>query len=174
MLGGSTLASVVSHAEYTVLSDKRFKQNISENVHGLDFIMQLKPVTYNYDISGLNKFRGKDQPPTTMTNEIQRKNWQENMNKAIARKESIRYTGFLAQDVEEAAKKIGYDFSGLKKPQNNQDNYGLAYSSFVVPLVKAVQEQQKQIEELKLKADSFDELKKEIEELKKQVKACNY
>jgi type II secretory pathway component PulM len=47
--------------------------------------------------------------------------------------------------------------------------YALRYSDFVTPLVKAVQEQQKQIEELKVNADAFDELKKEIEELKKQI-----
>jgi hypothetical protein len=57
-----------------------------------------------------------------------------------ANKEKKLYTGFVAQEVEVAANKLGYDFSGVYKPQNDRDAYGLSYSDFVVPLVKAVQE----------------------------------
>ncbi len=160
MLGSYSTESVASYAEYTELSDKRFKKNISEVTHGLDFIMQLKPVTYNYDISALMKFYAGTEQPVHLQNDILRLKWQERMRGAITRKESILYTGFLAQDVERAAQKIGYDFSGVKKPQNEQNHYGLAYSSFVVPLVKAVQEQQKMIEKLN----------EEVDKLKQQVK----
>ena len=34
-------------------------------------------------------------------------------------KESIRYSGFIAQDVEKAAIEVGYDFSGIDKPKND-------------------------------------------------------
>ena len=50
------------------------------------------------------------------------------------------YTGFIAQDVEKAAKELNYDFSGVDAAKNSKDLYGLRYSEFVVPLVKAVQE----------------------------------
>ena len=70
---------------------------------------------------------------------------------------AIRRTGFIAQEVEKAANATGYDFSGIIKPKTEQDHYSLSYESFVVPLVKAVQEQQQLIEELK----------KQNEELKK-------
>jgi len=43
----------------------------------------------------------------------------------------------------------GYEFDGVVVPKNSKETYGLAYSQFVVPLVKAVQEQQVQIEALK-------------------------
>ena len=49
-------------------------------------------------------------------------------------------TGFIAQEVEAAAKKLGFDFSGVDAPKNENDYYGLRYAEFVVPLVKAVQE----------------------------------
>ena len=54
--------------------------------------------------------------------------------------------GFIAQEVETAAKNVGYDFSGVDAPKNENDLYGLRYAEFVVPIVKAMQEQQKQIE----------------------------
>lgn len=51
------------------------------------------------------------------------------------------HTGFIAQDVERTAQSINYMFSGVDKPgDNRQSFYGLRYSDFVVPLVKAVQE----------------------------------
>ena len=56
-------------------------------------------------------------------------------------------SGFIAQEVETAANSIGYQFSGIVKPQNDSDYYSLRYAEFVVPLVKAVQEQQKLIED---------------------------
>ena len=43
----------------------------------------------------------------------------------------------------------GYDFSGVDKPKNEKDSYGLRYAEFVTPLVKAIQEQQRMILELK-------------------------
>ena len=49
-------------------------------------------------------------------------------------------TGFVAQDVEKTAQQIGYDFDGINHPQNDKDNYSLAYADFVPSLVKAVQE----------------------------------
>jgi hypothetical protein len=63
--------------------------------------------------------------------------------------------------VESAAAQAGYDFSGVDKPKNDQDFYGLRYGSFVVPLVKAIQEQQQ----------SIDALKKENESLKQKIAA---
>ena len=60
-----------------------------------------------------------------------------------------------------------YDFSGVDKPKNENDMYGLRYSEFVVPLVKAMQEQQQMINELrKQNAD----LQKRVLDLEKKVK----
>ncbi len=47
------------------------------------------------------------------------------------------------------ANELGYDFSGVDAPRNEDDHYGLRYAEFVVPLVKAVQEQQEMIESQK-------------------------
>jgi hypothetical protein len=133
------------------LSDNRFKKNIKEDVPGLEFIKLLRPVTYNYDIKGFNTHLRGNMPAAT---QLQRAD--SAMGKAlskiegpqptkedeagIAKKEKIQYTGLVAQEVETAANKVGYDFSGLHKPQNDKDTYGLNYTDFVVPLIKSVQE----------------------------------
>ena len=74
--------------------------------------------------------------------------------------------GFLAQDVERAAKEAGYDFSGVQKPANPDELYSLRYSDFVMPLVKAVQEQQKMIDDQK---NAIDELRQQNMELQIQL-----
>ena len=75
----------------------------------------------------------------------------------------MRQSGFIAQEVAEAASRAGYDFNGVHIPDNADDNYSIAYSQFVVPLVKAVQEQQAMIEEQQA---MIEILQAEIEALK--------
>ena len=73
-------------------------------------------------------------------------------------------TGFIAQEVEAAAKKIGFNFSGVDKPKNDTDFYGLRYAEFVVPLVKGMQEQQAIIEEQNKRIEKLERLLKEFSE----------
>ncbi|TMI79425.1 MAG: SlyX family protein [Bacteroidetes bacterium] len=89
------------------------------------------------------------------------------MDKALKEKEQIRLTGFVAQEVEKSAKELGFNFSGIDAPKNQNDVYGLRYSEFVVPLVKAVQEQQAIIEK---QQQQIDDLKKELEGMKAKLK----
>ena len=83
-------------------------------------------------------------------------------------------TGFIAQEVEAAARKAGFAFSGVDKPKNEKDFYGLRYAEFVVPLVKGMQEQQVIIEEQKKNLDTqkqrIDELEKRIKELGDRIR----
>jgi len=78
----------------------------------------------------------------------------------------------VAQDVERAAKELGYDFCGVDAPKNANDVYSLRYADFVVPLVKAVQEQQLIIDTQNKKIDQLqqqmDVLIKEMKELKEK------
>jgi trimeric autotransporter adhesin len=63
--------------------------------------------------------------------------------------------------VYDAARQLGYDFSGVSAPENGKGLYGLAYAEMVVPLVKAVQE---------LKAITVQQ-QQEIDLLKQQLRA---
>ncbi|MEO7138875.1 MAG: hypothetical protein ABIY51_01310 [Ferruginibacter sp.] len=46
------------------------------------------------------------------------------------------HTLLLAQGVEKAANELNYKFDGLQKSANSKDHYSLAYSQFIMPLVK--------------------------------------
>ncbi|MBI2280882.1 MAG: tail fiber domain-containing protein [Bacteroidetes bacterium] len=148
-IGNSSMGSIGGQVGWTTVSDERVKVNVNEDVKGLAFIMKLKPVTYNYSIEKSNLLQGK-------TEDIS--DW-----KGKYDIEKMRFSGFLSQEVEKAAKESDYNFSGVDKPQDSEGMWGLRYAEFTVPLVKAVQEQQKMIEEqLKM----IEELKKEVEVLK--------
>jgi len=66
------------------------------------------------------------------------------------------HTGFIAQEVEAAAKKVGFNFDGVDAPKNEHDLYGIRYAEFVVPLVKAVQELTKQNEALTKRIEALE------------------
>lgn len=159
-IGNSSVSSIGGYAPWSDISDGRFKKNIKENVSGLEFINKLRPVTYTLDVHGINK--------QTQVEE------QEGDAASIAEKERIVYSGFIAQEVEKAAKEIGYDFSGVDAPKNENDLYGLRYSEFVVPLVKAVQEQQVMLNEkeakIKVLEAGLQNQQAEIEELKNEMR----
>jgi hypothetical protein len=148
---------------WTNLSDARFKENIEENVSGLDFILRLRPVTYTLDMEKIARFIGEDKKGKSDHDPRQDNN--ATLKKGMNEKAKIRYTGFIAQEVEQVSRETGFDFSGVDPPKNEHDFYGLRYSEFVVPLVKAVQEQQELI--VKLQKQN-EELAKRIETLERK------
>jgi hypothetical protein len=160
---GSAVGSTLHAAAYNTPSDARFKYDIQNNVPGLDFIKRLQPVTYYFDEQKLAEYT-----KTGVINNSMIKPASYNEKKQL-------HTGFLAQDVEKIANQLGYSFDGIHAPVNNRDHYSLAYSQFIMPLVKSVQEQQQIIEDQNKKIDNqAEQIKKmneKIETLAKAVEA---
>lgn len=149
VLGNSSTSAYEVWASWNVISDIRFKTDVKPQSHGLDFILKLKPITYHYDVDKMNNFTYGEERAAEI---FPKEEWTDNIQK----KESIRYSGFSAQQVAQAAEEIGYDFSGVHIPENENEMYSLAYSEFVVPLVKAVQEQQELIKQLQQKVAELE------------------
>lgn len=154
-IGNSATNSIGGYADWTIISDGRYKKNLKEDVRGLAFIMKLRPVTYNLDIAGLSQ----------KLNEGRGKAITAAMSAAMAEKERVIQTGFVAQEVEQAANETGYNFSGVDKPKNENGFYGLRYSAFVVPLVKAIQEQQQMITEMNKRISALEEQNRLLHQL---------
>lgn len=140
VIGNVAMLSIYGYSNFAVASDERFKTNVQENVVGLDFILKLRPVTYRYKAQQLNQLI---QPQTSST---KRNAKDASYNRALLEKSKITYTGFLAQEVATIAEENDFNFSGIISPKHANDHYKLRYASFVVPLVKATQEQQKIIQ----------------------------
>ncbi|MBX2967685.1 MAG: tail fiber domain-containing protein [Cyclobacteriaceae bacterium] len=128
-IGNATVDVIEGQVNFTAASDKRLKSEIKTLNVGLDFIMQLNPVSYymkNFNDGKLN--------------------W-----------------GFIAQDVEEL---VGEKNAILTVGGDSEHTLGLRYTDFIAPMVKAVQEQQKIIEELKVR---LAETQSQIDALKASV-----
>jgi hypothetical protein len=147
-IGNTTVTVVEGPVAYT-FSDGRFKTNVKEeDVKGLIFIKKLRPVVYNLDAKKITEFWTKNMPDSV------RKKY---MNQDFTTATNIRQSGFIAQEVATAAKNVNYNFNGVHIPDNEDDNYSIAYSEFVVPLVKGMQEQQKMIEDQKQMIESLQQ-----------------
>jgi hypothetical protein len=146
--------SDISAQRVTIPSDGRFNFNIQNDVHGLDFITRLRPVTYQFDFKKFERKITNTDATYTLLNYGEEK---------ITR---VRRTGFIAQEVELAATESGYNFNGIVKPSDKRDHYSLSYESFVVPLVKAIQEQQELITNQQL---VLQQQEKRIKSLEKDI-----
>ncbi len=150
LLGNTSVSQIRAQVTgITSYSDARFKTNIAEDVKGLNFIMRLKPVTYNMRPKELHRIWGT---PDSVVNKIDH-----------SQIEQQRFIGLLAQDVEKAAHESGFDFPGIDVPRNDKEVYSLRYVDFIMPMIKAMQEQQAIIEEQK---KMIAEIKNENENLK--------
>ncbi len=161
-IGNSGVTSIRGYVNWSNISDGRVKKNIKQNIPGLAFINKLNPVSYNLDLTKAEQLIQTKDIKTHEGKTIQ-VSQAELANKAA--KEKIVYSGFIAQDVEKAAKELNYDFSGVDAPENDKDLYGLRYSDFVVPLVKAVQELSKKNDEKDAKINGLEARIEKLETL---------
>lgn len=197
-IGNTAVTSIGGQVGWSVLSDGRYKKAVNDDIKGLDFILQLRPVSYQYDFEKIRterfgnatadnntiamptintaiKLNGKGagykqavlgNKNLLSSRDLSGKNAaRDKYDEEVKQNDKIRYTGFIAQEVEAAAKRAGFDFSGVDKPKNEHDQYALRYAEFVVPLVKAVQEQQAIIEAQNKK---IDDLVKRLEKLEQK------
>ena len=102
-------------------SDARLKENIKSLTHGLDFIMNLNPVSYV-------KMKLKDF-----------------LNSSSEEPENKKFEiGLLAQEVEKASENLGFENKIVSVGEDGI--YRMDYSKIIMPLVKAIQEQQEMIQ----------------------------
>ena len=119
--GTTTVGSISTNAN-SLPSDLNFKKNINNLNLGLNLIKKLRPVSYNHKI--------------------------DDDNTALS-------TGFIAQELQQSLIELGIEenkYHILQHTPNKdktQSQYWLDYTKMIPVLVKAIQEQQAQIEELK-------------------------
>src|SRR5205807_4234516 len=108
VIGNNSVTKIGGFTPWSNLSDGRFKFNIRENVSGLDFILKLRPVTYQLDGKKLDAFVHAGSAHLAAYHPGEEKQMQQQM--------TIRHTGFIAQEVEATAHETGFDFDGVYHP----------------------------------------------------------
>ncbi len=113
-------------------SDLRYKTDISDLQYGLTEVLKLRPVSYSWKDEKLNIGTGKN-------------------------------LGFIAQEMETIVPDVVIHSQTEIDKETNQpgseypDSYGVKYSELIPVLVKAIQEQQVQIEQLKQEIKTLKE-----------------
>jgi hypothetical protein len=151
-IGNTSVSWIGGQVGWSTYSDARIKTAVQEDIPGLAFIKRLRPVSYQYDI---------DEEQRLLYGKVDQHDWDGKYDI-----ENIRFSGFLAQEVEAAAQGAGYTFSGVRQPNENTKLYSLSYADFVVPLVKGMQELHSMMEEQR---STIESLRHENAQMKAQI-----
>jgi len=140
--GNRVYNEFTSNASWTRSSDVRLKKDINTNTElGLSFINDLRTVSY--------KWKAPAELDPTMPD------YDASKEEADYKKKMY---GFIAQEVKESLDKHGItDFNGWHVTPDEQGAIqGVSYEMFVIPLIKAIQEQQQIITDLKARIEALE------------------
>lgn len=177
-VSGMVVRNIYSANAVTVGSDRRLKTAIEDTPLGLDFIKALRPVAYRLIIGdqtvtmeretdengeplfvdvqdGTEQVRtGTDENGEPIMEERPIMRREPKLREVVATRPGVRtHYGLIAQEVRETLDSVapGVDFAGwVLEDKNDPDSQqALRYEQFIAPLIRAVQEQQAQLEALK-------------------------
>jgi hypothetical protein len=130
-LGDNNITTLYCKTSTINTSDIRDKTDIQDFSHGLDWITQLRPVTYRWDMRSAY----------------------ENGQRDGSKKESRLNLGFIAQEEIEIEKQFGYanDRDDMIVSNINEDGstYGMNYTALVPILVNSIKQLKAEVDSLK-------------------------
>ena len=157
-LGNSTTTPYAYQA-LSLRSDLRDKTEVRDTVLGLDFINELRPVDYKWDIR--EDYRGEIPTQGELSDEdfkILMDEWLEsckldNLTHDGTHTRTRYHHGLIAQEVKDVIEASGADFGGFQDHSVNggQDVLSIGYTELIAPMIKAIQELKAEIELLKSK-----------------------
>lgn len=149
-------------SSWTSASDIRDKTDIEEIDHALDFIKKLKPITYV--MNEREKYLIKDENDNPILDENGKQQYDVEAHKRGDKKKHRRFAGLSAQDTYQAMLDCYDNNSNYAQIVDNNkfdhpddeyiEQYCMSYERLVPFLIKAMQEQQAQIDALKIKIAS--------------------
>ena len=170
----TVLFSVLLLVQGITLSDQREKNNITDEDLGLDFINQLRPVKFKYNVqynqivyTNVPRVDENNNPvyeQIPVLNENGEYTYDENGNQifedgpnqiidvvqTLVPVPGVKfYHGLIAQELDTVLtdfNKTTIDFAGLNK--DNPDRFGISYTELIAPLIKAIQQLTERVEYL--------------------------
>lgn len=121
-------------------SDLRDKAEVRDTVLGLDFINELRPVDYKWDIRD-------DYKSEMPSSEEDIPAWLESVNLSNLTHDGTHtrsrfHHGLIAQEVKDVIEASGVDFGGFQdhNVSGGQDVLSIGYDELIAPMIKAIQE----------------------------------
>jgi hypothetical protein len=145
-IGNTSVSTARIQVDWTILSDKRDKANIKPLLAGLDFVNDLKPVSFQWDVR--ESYCTEEEVVTEATFD---EDGEELTHEIIefVRTPTVQdgsklnpntTMGFLSQDVLETIEKFGEAATGDLILATNLDKLELQRGGLILPLVNAVKE----------------------------------
>jgi hypothetical protein len=132
-------------------SDERFKKNISKISYGIDSLMKLNPVEFNWDVDSFYEYDNKS------------------VNNSARNIDKSKQLGFIAQDVQKVLPEV--------VKEDDKGYLSVQYGNIVPLTVEAIKEQQLEIETLQeqnnKQQQEIDQLRNELEQIKQLIKGEN-
>ena len=169
---GNSSVTVYCYGAVQNRSDQRDKTDIQDTKLGLDFILKLRPREFRWDyredyinqkakekeLEDIENLKITEKEKGKKREEILKKYSLENVKKDGKQKGWRLHQGFIAQEVFQVMRELGVDFGGYQDHSINggRDVLSLGYEEFISVIVKGIQEQQKEIEELKSKIEKLE------------------
>ena len=148
VLGDENISAANIQVSLTVASDERDKTDFADLALGLNFVKDLKPVTYKWDKR--SKYGDKTADDYDLNAQTP----------DGTHKEPQLDVGFKAQEVEALEKAAGHKIADqtnlLTTLSGDGKQYGMQYEKFVPILVKAIQEQNSLIESLTARVKTLE------------------
>ena len=129
-------------------SDLRDKTEVRNTVLGLDFINELRPVDYKWDMR--EDYRTEMPSQGELSDEdfkILIDEWLEsckveNLTHDGTHKRTRYHHGLIAQEVQDVIEASGVDFGGFQdhKVNGGGDVLSIGYTELIAPMIKAIQE----------------------------------
>ena len=139
-------------------SDARDKIDIQDEFLGLDFIKKLKPRAYKWDYRDVYFDEVFDEVEYSENpGEFEKVPRLVPVPKDGSRSGTRLHHGLIAQEVKELIDETGVDFAGYQdhKVKDGEDVLSMNYLELIAPMIKAIQEQQVQIEALTAMIESM-------------------
>lgn len=137
---GDSSTTPYAYQALSLRSDLRDKAEIRDTVLGLDFINELRPVDYKWDMR-------EDYKSKMPLNEDEIPAWLEsvrlgNINHDGTHIRSRYHHGLIAQEVKEVINTSGVDFGGFQdhSVSGGEDVLSIGYDELIAPMIKAIQE----------------------------------
>lgn len=134
VMGDNNITNAYIKVAWTVTSDSRDKTDIQPSNYGLNYISRLKPVTFKWDER--SKYIVQNDAGETVS-----------LPKDGSLKSPTISLGFLAQDIAATEQELGLP-NNIVADTEQPDNLKIKETALIPILVKAIQEQQVQIETL--------------------------
>ena len=126
-LGNTSITAIVAQVtSITAYSDNRIKRDVRDSELGLEFIKELRPVSYRWK-------NPADYPP-----ELREQRFAGDTATRPADNDTV-HDGLIAQEVRDVLDRLGLDWSGWSANASD-GKQGIQYGALTVPLVRAVQE----------------------------------